>query len=61
LKGEGERQALDVLGQEDGTPTSDGTRLIEQHVDPQHAKAQLKFDRHLIVDLNSSFSDLSLV
>jgi hypothetical protein len=43
LKGEGERQALDVLGHDDGSPTNaDGARLIDQHIDPQHAKAQLK-------------------
>ncbi|KAI6171475.1 V-type proton ATPase subunit a [Aphelenchoides bicaudatus] len=41
---EGERQALDVLGHEDGSPVgADGVRLIDQHVDPQNAKAQLKF------------------
>ncbi|KAI6207432.1 V-type proton ATPase subunit a [Aphelenchoides besseyi] len=40
-----ERQALDVLGHEDGSPmgTSDGARLIEQQADPHNAKAQLKF------------------
>ena len=42
MKGEGERQALDVLGAEDGGSPADGLRLIEQHVDPAHAKAQLK-------------------